>query len=106
MIVWGGRAYYTYMNTGARYNPDSDTWTPTNVDGAPTPRTQHTAIWTGTEMIVWGGGYEFPLNAGGGNHPAAEKPCGPAEPATPTLGAPCTEAAPEARAHQPGVWRG
>src|SRR5262249_40059897 len=33
----------------------SDTWTPINSLGAPTPRHYHTAVWTGTEMIVWGG---------------------------------------------------
>src|SRR5258705_4275605 len=32
-----------------------DTWTPTNLTGAPDARTAHTAVWTGSEMIVWGG---------------------------------------------------
>lgn len=31
-------------------------WTgETSLDGAPSARTGHTAVWTGTEMIVWGG---------------------------------------------------
>jgi len=32
-----------------------DTWTPTNLTGAPDARAAHTAVWTGSEMIVWGG---------------------------------------------------
>ena len=31
-----------------------DTWSPTRYD-MPDPRSGHTAVWTGTEMIVWGG---------------------------------------------------
>src|SRR2546425_6328497 len=32
-----------------------DTWTPTSVTNAPDARRWHTAVWTGSEMIVWGG---------------------------------------------------
>src|SRR5207253_1493057 len=32
-----------------------DTWTATNTTNAPTARSEHTAVWTGSEMIVWGG---------------------------------------------------
>ena len=32
-----------------------DTWTPTSTTNAPTARYDHTAVWTGSEMIVWGG---------------------------------------------------
>ena len=32
-----------------------DTWTPTRLTGAPSVRFYHTAVWTGSEMIVWGG---------------------------------------------------
>jgi N-acetylneuraminic acid mutarotase len=58
MIVWGGRANFfpeNNFNDGGRYNPATDTWTPISTDGAPSPRSQMTAIWTGNEMIVWGG---------------------------------------------------
>jgi hypothetical protein len=30
-------------------------WTPLRAEGAPSARSRHTAVWTGTEMIVWGG---------------------------------------------------
>src|SRR5439155_16237430 len=33
-----------------------DTWTATTTSNAPAGRELHTAIWTGSEMIVWGGG--------------------------------------------------
>jgi hypothetical protein len=61
MIVWGGTVLVGSnaqpVNTGGRYDPGSDSWTTTSVSGdAPSARTEHTAVWTGTEMIVWGGG--------------------------------------------------
>ena len=32
-----------------------DTWTATSTTNAPIARGEHTAVWTGSEMIVWGG---------------------------------------------------
>ncbi len=58
MIVWGGAlelSPWDLTNSGARYDPQSDTWTATNTTGAPAPTARHTAVWTGSEMIVWGG---------------------------------------------------
>jgi len=56
MIVWGGHADSNYPNTGARYKTILSSWTATSMAGAcPTPRTGHSAVWTGREMIVWGG---------------------------------------------------
>ena len=58
MIVWGGCsdvACNTYFNTGGRYNPSTDTWTATTTANVPDAREGHTAVWTGSEMIVWGG---------------------------------------------------
>src|SRR5205814_808182 len=56
-IVWGGAGCGSNRNliTGGRYNPTSDSWTPTSIVNAPTARFGHTALWTGSEMIVWGG---------------------------------------------------
>ncbi len=58
MIIWGGSfsAVELPLNTGARYNPASNSWTPMSTNNAPSGRRGHTAIWTGSEMIVWGGG--------------------------------------------------
>ncbi|MGH7269205.1 MAG: hypothetical protein ACREJ3_02140 [Polyangiaceae bacterium] len=42
--------------SGAAYNPVTDTWRAMSTAGQPSPRSGHAAIWTGTEMIIWGGG--------------------------------------------------
>ena len=57
MIVWGGENnVYPYdFNTGGRYDPATNSWTPTSITNAPDARFQHTAVWTGSEMIIWGG---------------------------------------------------
>lgn len=57
MIVWGGTVTGTpdVTETGGVYDPETDTWTPTSTVGAPSPRAQHEAVWTGSKMLVWGG---------------------------------------------------
>ena len=67
MIVWGGVAAppHTNFNTGGRYNPSTDSWTATSTTNAPSPRDSHTAVWTGTDMIVWGGAGTGNFNTGG-----------------------------------------
>ncbi len=78
MIVWGGYSYDTtdhYWNTGGRYNPDTDSWMPTSVTNAPDGRVAHTAVWTGIDMIVWGG-YFFDgnyLNTGAKYNPGTNR---------------------------------
>jgi N-acetylneuraminic acid mutarotase len=75
MIVWGGRGNTagSYLGDGGRYNPQSNTWAPVTTVGAPSPRDIHSAVWTGTEMIVWGGfGATGYLNDGGRYNPVAD----------------------------------
>src|SRR5439155_13216436 len=83
MIVWGGYSLMfsgafcmnpstTYYNDGARYNPGTDTWTPVSTTGAPSVRLYHTAVWTGSSMIVWGGGATFGTNTGGRYDPVGD----------------------------------
>ncbi len=63
MIVWGGLKWdpgvgdFVYLNTGAFYDPDADSWTPMETSGAPVGRGEAEAVWTGSKMIVWGGYY-------------------------------------------------
>ncbi len=57
MIVWGGSQLIgsVNLNTGAAYDPFENEWTPLTTAGAPAPRAHHSAVWTGSKMIVWGG---------------------------------------------------
>ena len=57
MLVWGGGASAASpFGDGAAYDPTgAGTWTTLSTVGAPSARQAHTAVWTGTEMIVWGG---------------------------------------------------
>ncbi len=54
MIIWGGYDG-SYLNTGGRYEPATDSWMATTTINAPSARRVHTAVWTGSEMIIWGG---------------------------------------------------
>ncbi len=72
LVVWGGTTaktnYYVLgqtlitlvfssgktTNSGARYTPGTDTWTPLSATSVES-RDQHPAIWTGTQMVFWGG---------------------------------------------------
>src|SRR5438105_15623846 len=55
------------LNTGGKYTPSTNTWTSTTTMNAPATRTGHTAVWTGSEMIIWGGwnGLSSLFNSGG-----------------------------------------
>jgi hypothetical protein len=68
----------TPPGTGGRYNPSTDTWAATSTTDAPFTRYGHTAIWSGSQMIVWGGlGDSGDLNSGG-------RYCAQFSPPTPT----------------------
>jgi N-acetylneuraminic acid mutarotase len=70
MVVWGGVFCCPPVdfNSGGRYDVATDNWTATNTAGAPLARWAHTAVWTGSEMIAWGGYNDaagMVLNTGG-----------------------------------------
>ena len=77
-LLWGG-----YLNpsgspllgTGGRYNPTTNSWTLISTQSQPLPRMFHTAVWTGTEMLVWGGteavDFELMRNDGGRYSPTS-----------------------------------
>ena len=94
MIVWGGW-FATQIDTGARYQPATNSWTAVTTTGAPAARSDHTAVWTGSEMIVWGGYNGSYLNTGGRYNPA-----------TNTWTAVTTTGAPAGRGHHTAVWTG
>src|SRR5258708_36252107 len=93
MIVWGGSGG---VNTGGRYNPSTDSWTATSTTNAPSARQWHTAMWTGSEMIVWSGNNSFGYTNSGGEY----KPC------TESWAATSTNNTPSARRLHTGVWTG
>jgi N-acetylneuraminic acid mutarotase len=96
MIVWGGNEIGEgdTPGTGGRYNPVTDTWAPTSATNAPSVRTGHSAVWTGTRMIVWGGG-SLPVPPGGLY-----------DPATDTWGPMSTVGAPDPGLDSTSVWTG
>ena len=51
-----------------------DKWTVTSTTGAPSKRFNHSAVWTGSEMIVWGGesAVSIFVNTGGRYNPATD----------------------------------
>jgi hypothetical protein len=62
VLVWGGQAFTTtapleniIYGDGAVYDPDRDAWTAIAPNPASPPRGGYSAVWTGTEMLVWGG---------------------------------------------------
>ena len=61
LVIWGGHKTTNppnSLNTGACYDPSTDEWHPTSTAGAPAKRGDHTMVWTGSKVIVWGG-YDF-----------------------------------------------
>jgi N-acetylneuraminic acid mutarotase len=59
LIVWGGEGSSGLLESGAQLLFDASgfplEWRPLTTSMAPSPRSGHTAVWTGQEMIVWGG---------------------------------------------------
>ena len=92
MIVWGGSPS---TNTGARYNPVTNSWLAATLSGAPSARQEHTAVWTDSEMIVWGGIGTASFATGGRYNPSTDSWV-----ATTTTGAPAPRYAHSA------VWTG
>jgi len=97
MIVWGG-AYISgimkYLNTGGVYDPSTNSWTPTSMTNVPSARYYHTAIWTGSKMIIWGGNGNNGYDNTGGIY----------DPSTDTWSAISTYNAPSERELHTAVW--
>src|SRR5207247_9916506 len=72
-----------------------DSWTATSTTSAPAARSAHTAVWTGSEMIVWGGFNNSYLNTGGRYNPSTDSWTGTS-----------TTNAPAARELHTAVWTG
>src|SRR5262245_16819705 len=65
-----GQVVYTLPEIA---NACTTQWAPTSTNNAPFRRSSHTAVWTGTEMIVWGGSIGSDVrNTGGRYNPSTD----------------------------------
>jgi len=98
MIAWGGLGNESldFLSDGGRYDPVANSWQATALAGAPTNRHLHTAVWTGTEMIVWGGRAGGSFRGNGGRY----------TPANDSWTVMSDSGAPDARASHTAVWTG
>jgi N-acetylneuraminic acid mutarotase len=59
MIVWGGATDLfdnnSVTNTGGIFNPTTNSWGAMTLTNAPLPRAYHSAVWTGSKMLTFGG---------------------------------------------------
>lgn len=102
VIIWGGfhqdlvTGLLTPLGDGVMYDPEASTWSPVAMVGAPSPRSRHTAVWTGTHMIVWGGVEASNYAEGGGAY----------DPATDTWTPLSVEGSPALRQDHAAIWTG
>jgi hypothetical protein len=98
MIIWGGSVAGMpgKTATGGVYDPATRAWKPTSMTGAPSPRHLHSAVWTGSKMIVWGGYGAADYEVDGGVY----------DPEADTWAALPTMGAPPKRTDQAEVWTG
>lgn len=100
MVVWGGQGLDAELASGGRLLCDAGglpvAWLATSAAGAPSARLGHSAVWTGSRMLVWGGlqGSTY-LGDGAAYDPVADV-------WTPLA----TALAPAARTAQVAVWTG
>ena len=73
----------------------SESWTASSTATAPSIREQHCAVWTGSEMIIWGGKVAGYLNSGSKYNPTTD-----------SWTAMTTTNAPSARAGHTAIWTG
>ena len=81
LLVWGGWTGGPYEDSGGVFDPAAGAtgaWTATSKSGAPTARAEQVGLWTGSDLLVWGGcggdtcttvlgdGGRFAPGAGGG----------------------------------------
>ncbi|MEI7935595.1 MAG: hypothetical protein WCK27_02800 [Verrucomicrobiota bacterium] len=99
LVVWGGEGAFGELGTGAVLTFSNNVplvWSALNSTNAPAARADHTAVWTGSRMLVWGGqAGGVPLGDGAAYNPSAN--------AWQTLS---TTNAPAARYDHAALWTG
>ncbi len=99
LLVWGG-----YSSSLASWLTDGrlsgaslyDYWSAIGTTGAPTASSAYSTVWTGTELIVWGGCNGSTVFKTGARY----------NPATDTWTAVSTNGAPVARSNHSAIWTG
>jgi hypothetical protein len=99
MSIWGGFGFddagmkpNEVLADGAAYNPMTDMWELLGLTNRPSARQLHSAVWTATAMLVWGGqGSGDPLADGGRYENGNWSPLS-------------SDAAPEARKSHTATW--
>jgi N-acetylneuraminic acid mutarotase len=103
VLIWGGYDSdgSNYLKSGGRYDPVNDSWSAMSELDAPAKRSRHSAVWTGSEMIIWGGGY---LTSGlDWSHRGA---FGSYDPDSNQWSNGLTDGAPSARSDHSAIWTG
>lgn len=73
--TWGGNRFYAWNQYGAGdiYDAAADQWYSMDVINDPPYRNNNSIVWTGSELIIWGGGYGFtPLSDGAIYNPSLD----------------------------------
>lgn len=102
MIIWGGEEIENggSYSSGERYIPSATggSWLPMAIKNAPLGRSEHSSVWTGNELIVFGGrSSSHGLLADGGRY----------DPKTDSWQAiPKTPAGPTSRHYHSAIWTG
>lgn len=100
MLIWGGVGEEGALNSGKRLRMDgagtSYVWEGMASNGTPTARSGHTAVWTGSRMIIWGGRDGGTFFGDGALYDPAADGWSPMP----------TEGAPTPRSGQVAVWTG
>ncbi|EDY83269.1 kelch repeat protein [Verrucomicrobiia bacterium DG1235] len=111
MIVWGGYIESGITQTGAIYapevpdaNPPIGGWLSTSLESAPVARSEHTAVWTGSKMLIWGGKNSGGVLSSGSSYTAPSGPLVPGEEGS--WSEISNTNAPEARHGHTAVWTG
>jgi len=59
MIIWGGEDEGGLLGSGSVFDPSGNaglgSWSTMSTSNAPNARSDHSAVWTGSEMIIYGG---------------------------------------------------
>jgi len=90
MIVFGDHG----LDEGHAYDPLTNSWQAISAPGAPSARQNHTAVWTGSRMIVFGGTTDDGYGSDGASY----------DPVTNTWAPISTLDAPSGRTQHTAVW--